>query len=146
MSDVDGTVTGIQGVPVNAAAPNDKEALLFDANTGEWTPGAPPQPLEPWVGSVNTQTQVVQRIPWTCSTTGTTPVSTGVSYTLPTDTGLVLVVCAIMRLRTSPLGVFSSMHHMVISNVGGTLVTPATSNVFVGGANGSIASGQRQHC
>jgi hypothetical protein len=145
MSDVNGTVTGIQGVPVNSAAPNDKDALLFDANTGEWVPGAPPQPLEPWVGSVNTQAQVIQRIPWTCRTTGSASASTGVTVTVPTDKAASFNVTCVVRFPSTVAGARTLTFLAVVANNGGTLTSPTVTTVD-SASSGSLPSSGSTSC
>lgn len=136
MSDVNGNVTGIQGIPVNSAAPNDKDALLFDGGTGEWVPGAPPQPLEPWVGTVNTQAQVIQRIPWTCRTTGTTGQSL-VAVVLATDTALSMTVSSVFR-HVTVVGSLMNTTILTTSNAGGTLTAASASSIY-GAVSGAFA-------
>jgi len=142
MSDLNGTVVGIQGRDVDSAAPNDGDVYRWDAGASKWVPVAPPQPLEPWTGTVHSQKQVIKRIPWVASTVGGTLVSTGVSYTLPTDSGLIMIVYGAIRYRNSPQGVAGSVQYIVATNVGGTVLTP-TVNVTGGFAanNGSVVDG-----
>jgi hypothetical protein len=123
MSDVDGTVVALQGNAVSNTAPNDHEVLTWDATAGEWQPKVV-QSMEPWVGSNGggSQRQIIQRIPWTCTSTGTAIVSTGVSYTLPTDSGLVGTLHIASRW-TGYEGIRSTVSEIVVSNWSGTLKT-----------------------
>jgi hypothetical protein len=138
MSDVNGTVVAIQGVPVSTTSPNDGENLTFNATAGEWQPKAPPPPaLQPWTGSVNTQQQIIQRIPWTCRTNGTTSSSTGVSVTLPTDTAASFSVNLIYRLPTSSGAV---AQHVVLSvaNNSGTMTSPGGGGGYATAITGTV--------
>jgi hypothetical protein len=132
MSDVDGTVVAIQGRDVDTAAPNDGDVYRWDATNSKWIPAATPSPLEPWVGSVNTQAQVIKRIPWTCRTVGATPSSTGVAVTLPTDKAVTFLVHHIHRHATSVAGMEGQLAMLAALNNGGT--------VTVGSANQAVAS------
>jgi hypothetical protein len=139
MSDVNGTVVGLQGRDLSSAAPSAGDVLTWDAGNSEWVPQTPPQPLQPWVGSVNTQSQVIQRVPWTCRTTGTAPSSTGVSVTLPTDKAVQLVVSGVFRHPSSVAGCVSTMTQLIVANNGGTLTTPSSTN-FSASASGSMSA------
>lgn len=127
MSDINGLVEGIQGVPVSNAMPNVGDTLVFDG--AQWVPGTPPGGLEPWVGSVDTQAQIIRRIPFTCRVLGTTPVSTGVSFTLPTDTAMTMNVQVTARVvsATNKNSVFMGTWFGLAKNDGGTIgVTAVT--------------------
>lgn len=126
MSDVDGTVVAIQGRDVSDAAPADKDVMTWDQSTGEWGPAAAPQPMEPWVGAVNTQQKVIKRIPFTCRVNGDS--LTGVyvpivSVTLPTSTGAIFRVHFVGRVVNGPWagGVATRNVQFAGRNVGGTI-------------------------
>lgn len=84
-----------------------------------------------WVGSVNTQRQVVKRIPFTCRLTDNNASSTSVSYTLPTDSTLSLHIRFVMRNVTNNANK-NSAHVgsavVVVSNNNGTMTTYGTQN------------------
>ena len=140
MSDLNGTVVGIQGRDVDSAAPNDGDVYRWDAGTSKWVPVAPPQPLEPWVGTPNTQQQVIQRIPWVVSTTGSTP-ATFLTVSLPTsDTALYLVVYCIVRFPSSISGTRFSQVSVLAYNSGGT-VTASGTVLNLGATLGTMSGG-----
>lgn len=140
MTDINGTVVGIQGRDVDSAAPNDGDVYRWDAGTSKWVPVAPPQPLEPWVGTVNTQAQVIKRIPWTCRITSTTPVSTGVSVTIPTDKAVGMSIQWAYRLASSPAGVVLKQSFLSIANNGGTLTAVPDVTNSATNTSGSLSS------
>lgn len=146
MSDVNGTVVALQGNPVSNAAPNDQEVLTWDATAGEWQPKAAPQPLEPWVGTPNTQRQLIlKRIPFVVSVTrtgaGADWVSTGVSYNLPTGASLAVLLHHITVNTTNFQGSTQGSASGGVTNIGGTLTTPHDITNFAGTATGSLAPG-----
>jgi hypothetical protein len=134
MSDVNGTVVAIQGRDVDSAAPNDGDTFRWNASTSKWEPVAPPQPLEPWVGTPNTQAQIIKRIPWMCSLVmATGPViwyPTGVTLTVPTDRAVAFFIYSVSRRQSSPVsGAVANAFLLSIANNGGTLTSttsPAT--------------------
>lgn len=136
MSDVNGTVVGIQGRAVDSATPNNGDVLTWDSGNSEWTPVAPPQPLQPWVGSVDTQRQVIQRIPFTCRTTGPGWTSTGVQYTLPTDSGIVMFANFVNRAVVAK-GTSCQAWQLTVANNGGTLTTPNQTGLAGSSVSGS---------
>lgn len=137
MSDIDGLVVAIQGRDVATTAPADGDVLTWDAGGSEWKPSAP-SGLQPWVGTVNTQRQVIQRIPFTCRTTGTAWSSTGVQYTLPTDSGVSMFVSLIAR-SISQKGVAGLSFVAVAANNSGSISSPGVNPVSGGAVSGTSA-------
>ncbi len=141
MSDVNGTVVAIQGNAVSNAAPSDQEVLTWDTTAGEWQPKAASIPMEPWVGTPNTQRQLIlKRVPFVVSVTrtgaGSDWVSTGVSYNLPSGATLSIQGRAISRNTTSFLGAGQTSFSGGIANIGGTMTTPHDINNFAGSQTG----------
>lgn len=136
MSDVNGTVVGLQGRDVDSAAPSDGDVLTWDNGASKWTPQAPPAPLEPWVGTSDTQRKIIQRIPFVVRTTGPGWVQTAVQYTLPTDSALVMWVHAASRAIVNK-GVGCQIHQLCVANNAGTLTTPGGSGTG-GSSSGSF--------
>jgi hypothetical protein len=142
MSDVDGTVVGLQGNPVSATAPNDEEVLTWVASAGEWQPKEV-QVMEPWVGTPNTQRQLIlKRVPFVVSVTltgaGSTWVSTGVTYSLPTGASLTALINNINRNTTNFLGATHSSAMGGASNISGTISTNVSS---LGGVSSGTGTG-----
>lgn len=135
MSDINGTVVKIQGNNVSSSAPSDGDVLTWDNSASEWKPSAP-KTLEPWVGSVNSQQQVIKRIPFTCQTTGTAWVSTGVSFTVPTDSALVLWAHVVSR-SVANKGVICQVFQLCIANNSGTLTTQDKDNLATSSVSGT---------
>jgi hypothetical protein len=141
MSDVNGTVVAIQGRDVDSAAPNDGDTFRWNASTSKWEPVAPPQPLEPWVGSVDTQSQIIKRIPWTCRAEVSSSVwySTGVSVTVPTDKAVGMFIYGVFRKASSVAGVNATAAVLSIANNGGTLTTPPSETGMGSNVSGTPA-------
>jgi hypothetical protein len=122
-------VSTLQSRTVASDAPADGDVLTWEGASSSWKPVALPQPLGAWVGSVNTQSKVLQRVPWTCSTTGPTAVSTGVAIELPSNTALFVSSYGVFRDPTSVQGVFVQESLLTVANNGGVLTTPQYTNV-----------------
>jgi hypothetical protein len=143
MSDVDGTVVALQGNAVSNTAPNDQEVLTWDATAGEWQPKVV-QAMEPWIGTPNTQRQLIlKRVPFVVSLTRTSSpsdyTSTGISYDLPSEAVLSLQVHSISKNTVTVTGAGIASCNGVIANIGGTLTSPhdiTGSGKFTGTGNG----------
>lgn len=132
------TVIGLQGRDVSSAAPSDGDLLAWDATTSEWKPVNPPEPaLQSWVGSVNTQAQVIQRIPFTYRLvgTGSTVFASTVSFTPPSNSVSAVFFYVSARPASSPAWCTSRAEMITVLNNGGTITIQASNTSVMAAAN-----------
>jgi hypothetical protein len=147
MSDISSvTVVAIQGHNVSSSAPADGNNLTWHSGASEWQPTAPPAPaLESWVGTPNSQSQTIRKIPFVLSMTGLAPGQGSVqgsilSFTVASGKAFSLEYSAVSRFASSPTGCLGQQHIFAGYNNSGTVSIPSSGGYGPSGDGSQVGS------